>query len=153
MPSFRPNPERGNTRREPYVWAVAITIVWLAVVLVVVGAADGADPTVEAGTIVMLLPLAGFAANVVAGLRGRDRHWATRSGVTMGAALGLAYLVLVVARGQFDALYLVPLIAFVAAMLLWLCCAAGWLLGGVIRHGLGLGDRLGDSRDTDEGFL
>ena len=137
------------TAREPYVWAAAIMVVWLAVVLVVVAAASGADPTVEAGTIVMLLPLAGFAANVVAGLRGRDRHWATRSGVTMGAALGLAYLVLVVARGQFDALYLVPLIAFVAAMLLWLCCAAGWLLGGVIRHGLGLGD----SREEDEGFL
>ena len=135
--------------REPYAWAAAVMAAWLAILVVVVLAADGADPTVEAGTVVMLLPLAGFAANMVAGVRGRDRHWATRSGVAMGLVLGLAYLVLIVARGELDALYLVPLIAFVAAMILWLCCGAGWLIGGVIRHGLGLGG----ARQEDEGFL
>jgi peptidoglycan/LPS O-acetylase OafA/YrhL len=137
------------TEREPYVWTIAIVLAWLVVVTVVVLAADGADPTVEAGTVVMLLPLVGFGANLVAGVRGRDRHWATRSGVAMGLALGLAYLVLIVARGEHDALYLVPLIAFVAAVVLWLCCGAGWLVGSVIRHGLGLGD----ARHDDEGFL
>lgn len=137
------------TEREPYLWASAIVAVWLAVVAIVVLAADGADPTIEAGTVVMLLPLATFLAGGVAGVRGRDKHWATRSGVATGLLIALAYLVLVVGRVELDALYLVPLIAFVAAVVLWLCCAGGWLIGSLVRHGL----RLGDSRHDDEGFL
>lgn len=135
--------------REPYVWATAVVVAWLLVVTLIVLAADGADPTIEAGTAVMLLPLATFLSGGVAGVRGRDKHWPTRSGVVTGLLVGLAYLVLVLGRVELEALYLVPLITFVAAVVSWLCCAGGWLLGSVVRHGLGLGD----SRHQDEGFL
>ncbi|CAN5469173.1 hypothetical protein BH23ACT3_BH23ACT3_06940 [soil metagenome] len=137
-------------RREPYVWAALIMVVWLVVVLVIVGTAGDVEPNIDAGTVLMALPLAGFGASIVAGARGRDLHWATRCGVTLGLALAGAYLVQVVVRGEFGALYLVPMLAFVAAAILWLCCAAGWLVGGVVRHGLGLG---GSHEDDDEGFL
>lgn len=135
--------------REPYAWAIGAVAVWIAVVLVIVLAADGADPTVEAGTIVMLLPIGAFLLGGSAGVRGRDRHWVTRLSITMGVLLALAYLVQVLVRTRFDAVYLVPLIAALAGLVLWVAGSGGWLLGMVVRHGLGLGD----TRQRDEGFL
>lgn len=137
------------TQREPYAWAAGITVAWLVVVLLIVVAAGDDDPAVEAGTIVMLLPVAGFTANLLAGARGRDRQWATRFAVATGVGLALAYLVQLVVRAELDAVYLVPMIAFVTSAVLWLCSAAGWLIGGVVRHGLGIGG----VQDEDEGFL
>lgn len=137
------------TAREPYLWGIGLVAVWIGVILAIVLAADGSDPTVEAGSIVMLLPIAAFGVGGGAGIRGRDRHWVTRLAVTMGILLALAYLAQVLVRVRFDAVWIVPLIALLAAVALWIAGSGGWVLGMVIRHGLGLGD----TRQRDEGFL
>jgi len=138
------------TDRQPYVWALALVAAWALVVAVIVAAASGEDPTVEAGTVVFLLPLAAFALNVFVGLRGRALGWSTRFAITCGIALGLAYVVAIVVRWEPEAFYLVPIIAFVAGFVLWFVSAAGWLLGSVVRSGLGLGDDTDhDTLDTD----
>lgn len=138
------------TTREPYVWSVGLVAVWLLVVIAIVAAASGEDPTIEAGTVVFVLPLAAFALNVVAGLRGRDLGWTVRFGVTAGVALGLAYLAAVLVRWEPGAIYLIPIIAFVAGFALWIVSGAGWLLGTVVRSGLGLGgDDRADTLDPD----
>ena len=135
--------------REPYLWAVATVAGWIAIVTGVVLAADGADPTIEAGTIVMILPIVTFLIGGQAGVRGRDRHWVTRLAITMGVLIALAYLVQILVRTRLDAVYLVPIIAALAGLVLWVAGSGGWLLGMVVRHGLGLGD----TRERDEGFL
>ena len=133
--------------RQPYVWGMSLVAVWALVVAVIVAAASGEDPTIEAGTVVFLLPLAAFALNVYVGFRGRELGWSTRFAITCGIALGLAYVVAIVVRWEPEALYLVPIIAFVAGFVLWFVSAAGWLLGSVVRSGLGVGD------DTDQDTL
>lgn len=136
--------------RQPYVWAVSLVAVWALVVTVIVAAASGEDPTVEAGTIVFVLPLAAFVLNVFGGFRGRQLGWVTRFAVASGIALGLIYAAAIVVRWEPEASYLVPIIAFVAGFVLWFVSAAGWLLGSVVRSGLGLDDDTEqDTLDTD----
>lgn len=135
--------------REPYLWAIGLVATWIAIVLVILAGADGADPAIEASTVVMLLPIGAFGVGGLAGIRGRDRHWVTRQAITMGVLLGLAYLVQIIARLEFGAVYLVPLIVGLAGLVLWVAASGGWVLGMVIRHGLGLGG----TRERDEGFL
>lgn len=136
------------TARAAYAWALGIVVVWIAVVLVTMPRAD-AEPAFEAGTIVMLLPITAFVLGGGAGIRGAERHWVTRLTVAMGLLLAVAYLLQVLVRTEFGAVYLVPLIALLAGLTLWVAGSGGWLLGTVIRHGLGLGD----TRRRDEGFL
>ena len=139
-----------TTGRQPYVWALSLVGLWALMVAVIVVAASGEDPTIEAGTVVFLLPLTAFALNVFVGFRGRELGWSTRFAITCGIALGLAYVVAIVVRWEPEAFYLVPIIAFVAGFVLWFVSGAGWLLGTVVRSGLGLADDPGhDPFDTD----
>lgn len=130
--------------REPYAWSAGLVAIWIIAVIVIVAAAGGEDPAVEAGTVVFGLPLIAFAANLVSGLRGRGLGWAVRFAITAGIILGIGYLVAMLVRWEPGAIYLVPIIAFVAGFVLWIVSGAGWLIGAVVRTGLGRG---GDGQD------
>lgn len=135
--------------RAPYVWAASLVAVWALVVIVIVTAASGEDPSVEAGTVVFLLPLAAFGVNVLAGIRGRPLGWVTRFAIATGVGLGIAYTLVLLVRWEPGGLYLVPILAFVAGAVVWIVSGGGWVLGAVVRSGLGHGAAEPDDASLD----
>lgn len=134
--------------KEPFVWGAGITAVWYAVVLVIVAAAGGDDPTVDAGTVVFVLPLVTFGVALFFSFRGRPLSWATKFAVTIGVSLGFAYLVVALVRWEPGAIYLVPIIALIGGFITWVCAGGGWVLGAIVRSGLGL-DEADESHDPN----
>ena len=136
--------------RESVTWGLALAVLWVAVVTIIAVTADD-EPTIEAATVVFLLPLAAFGLSAAAGLRGRDLRWTMRFAATTALLIALAYSVALVVRWEPGAFYIVPIIALVLGRVLWLVSGAGWLLGAVVRGGLGLGggDEHDDSLDPD----
>lgn len=130
-----------ESSKEPFAWGAGITAAWYLVVLAIVAAAGGEDPTVDAGTVVFVLPLVTFVVTLIYSSRGRPLSWATKFAVTIGVSLGLAYLVVALVRWEPGAIYLVPIIALVGGFVSWVCAGGGWVLGAVVRSGLGLDER------------
>jgi drug/metabolite transporter (DMT)-like permease len=133
-------PSMGGSPREPYLWAVVLAVLWVAIVAIVAAAASDDDPAIEAGTIVFVLPLASFALSVVAGVRGRELKWTVRFAVATALSIALAYTIALLVRWEPGAFYIVPIIALVLGVVLWLVSGGGWVLGTIVRSGLGLGD-------------
>jgi peptidoglycan/LPS O-acetylase OafA/YrhL len=143
----------GETRapeRESLVWGLVLAVLWVAIVTVIAVAADD-EPAIEAATVVFMLPLAAFGLSVAAGLRGREVRWTMRFAAATALPVALAYFVALVVRWEPGEFYIVPIIALVLGLVLWLVSGAGWLLGAVVRGGLGMGgdDEHDDSLDPN----
>lgn len=128
-------------------WGALVALVWIAVIASIAVAAGDDEPTIAAGSLVTGLAVAMFVAGAATGALGRDRRWTAWFAATIGVVLGVAAAVAVLVRGEWASTVWAPMIAVVTGMLGWLVTALGWLVGAVLRSGLGDDDR------TDDGII